>query len=61
MKERFPDIIYVSIEGDPDDKYLMARRGTDGFDDGVAVAVYQRIDVREKQITHSLVPRRKRR
>jgi hypothetical protein len=50
----FPKTIYVTEDGDDDDKWLNAARESDEFEDGQKVAIYQLVEVKTAKITRVL-------
>lgn len=53
-KNKFPDKLFVHIDGEGDDALFIADQDIDGVDDGKRVAVYELREIRAKIVTHSL-------
>lgn len=53
--EKFPKTIYVTADGEADDRWLNASRDSNGAEDGEDVAVYQLVAIKKAKITRSLV------
>lgn len=51
----FPEVVYVHVENpDTRDEYLAVSKTPDAADDGAAVAIYERRDVKTMRVTRRL-------
>ena len=51
----FPKEIFVVIDGDQDDEFLVASKDLGVGEDGEKVAVYKLVEVKKKKVTEELV------
>ena len=53
--EKFPKTIYVTADGEADDRWLNASHNNNNTKNGEDVAVYQLVAIKKAKITRSLV------
>ena len=52
---KFPSVIYVVVDGEKGEEYLLATKTILGIEDGSKVAIYRLQEIRTQQVTEKLV------